>query len=132
MDARPGNPTKLRSGSFWMATSFTLAPQTSIASGCVTSRRLPKSSCPWEMRAQRYGALPDRPCRARASHDCDSTEVLDVSTYHGAWAHPQRKGSDARQCRIVRGHVARVDIVSMLSSFVIRLISKVLLHGCLG
>lgn len=79
--------------------------------------------------AERYGALPDRPCRARASHDCDSTEVLDVSTYHGAWAHPQRKGSDARQCRIVRGYAARLDIVSMVSSFVRRFILKLLLLG---
>jgi hypothetical protein len=69
-----------------------------------------------DVRGQR--SFPHRPRRARASHDCDSTEVLDVSTYHGAWAHRKRNGSDARQYRIVRGHARKLNQVEPAESAV--------------
>jgi F420H(2)-dependent quinone reductase len=48
-----------------------------------------------DFRGQR--SFPHRPRRARTGDGCDSTEVLDVSTHHWAWARPHRDGTNERQ-----------------------------------
>jgi len=118
MDARPGSPTKLRSGSFWRRQALHRHRKRKPPVGTQRSEDTKDQVVHRRRDLRGQSSLPHRPRRARTSPGCDSTEVLDVSAYHGAWAHRKRNGSDARQYRIVRGHAERLNYVEPTESAV--------------